>query len=134
VNFSTFACVFEKNKVRTWQRRRKEEADMARGAPTLHVSGESLVVHVGEGSPLPTDWRDWLDLLPDDLRDAYEERAALIEFDGGEKRRTAERRAFECVVWRDARARSRLAAPRMPAPAGAPGDAGCAQVLAGAGA
>jgi hypothetical protein len=85
---------------------------MARGALTLHSGG---------GLPLPSGWRNWLDLLPDDLRDAYEERAALIEFDGGEKRRAAERRAFESVVWRDEAARRML-------------DACCAQVLAGSGA
>jgi hypothetical protein len=37
--------------------------------------------------------------LPPDVREAYEERAALIEYDGGEPRKTAERRAFECIVW-----------------------------------
>jgi hypothetical protein len=52
----------------------------------------------GGAQPLPSDWRRWLDALPEDLRDAYEERAALIEYDGGEKRATAERRAFECVL------------------------------------
>ncbi len=45
----------------------------------------------------PSNWRRLLDAFPPDFRDAYEERAALIEFDGGEKRKTAERRAFECV-------------------------------------
>lgn len=85
---------------------------MARGALTLHS---------GEGRPLPSDWRNWLDRLPNDLRDAYEERAALIEYDGGEKRRTAERRAFECVIWRNEAARGVI-------------DACCAQAFAGAGA
>ena len=47
---------------------------------------------------MPGNWRRLLDRLPEDLRDAYEERAALIEYDGGEKRKTAERRAFECVL------------------------------------
>jgi hypothetical protein len=93
---------------------------MARSAPTLHA-GDAWVLHAGDALPLPPDWRIWLDLLPDDLRDAYEERAALIEYDGGEKRRTAERRAFECVIWRDLRARTFL-------------QGCCAQVLAGAGA
>lgn len=85
------------------------------------MARSALTLHSGGGRPLPTDWRDWLDKLPDDLRDAYEERAALIEFDGGEKRRTAERRAFECVVWRDEAARAFL-------------EACCVQVRAGAGA
>ncbi|MCW2275653.1 hypothetical protein GJ654_12575 [Rhodoblastus acidophilus] len=97
------------------------------------MARSALTLHSGGGRPLPSDWRDWLDRLPDDLRDAYEERAALIEFDGGEKRRTAERRAFECVVWRNERARRRLEAGRSQAPA-AFGDACCAQVSAGAGA
>lgn len=57
-----------------------------------------LVLHSGGARPLPADWRDLLVLLPEGLRDAYEERAALIEYDGGEKRATAERRAFECVM------------------------------------
>jgi hypothetical protein len=58
----------------------------------------SLTVHSGDSRPLPGGWRELLDLLPEDLRDLYEERAALIEYDGGEKRATAERRAFECVL------------------------------------
>ena len=58
----------------------------------------SLTLHSGGARPLPADWRALLDLLPEDLRELYEERAALIEYDGGEKRRTAERRAFECVM------------------------------------
>jgi hypothetical protein len=58
----------------------------------------SLLVHSGGSRPLRADWRDLLDELPEDWRDLYEERAALIEYDGGEKRATAERRAFECVM------------------------------------
>jgi hypothetical protein len=58
----------------------------------------SLTLHDGGARPLPADWRALLDLLPEDLREFYEERAALIEYDGGEKRATAERRAFECVM------------------------------------
>ena len=60
----------------------------------------SFTVHDGGARPLPSNWRRLLDALPPDVREAYEERAALIEYDGGEKRKTAERRAFECVVWR----------------------------------
>ncbi|MCW2314899.1 hypothetical protein SAMN06265338_10914 [Rhodoblastus acidophilus] len=85
------------------------------------MARSALTLHSGGGQPLPADWRSWLDHLPEELRDAYEERAALIEYDGGEKRRTAERRAFEAVIWRNAAARPAL-------------DACCAQVLAGAGA
>jgi hypothetical protein len=66
------------------------EAPMARSL--------ALTLHSGAARPLPADWRALLDLLPEDLRETYEERAALIEFDGGEKRATAERRAFECVM------------------------------------
>ncbi len=57
-----------------------------------------LTLHAGAARPLPAGWRRLLDDLPQDLRDLYEERAALIEYDGGEKRKTAERRAFECVM------------------------------------
>ncbi|MBB4199670.1 hypothetical protein CCR94_07340 [Rhodoblastus sphagnicola] len=85
------------------------------------MARSALTLHPGGGRPLPTDWRLWLNLLPDDLRDAYEERAALIEYDGGEKRRTAERRAFECVVWRNEAARGFI-------------EACCAQARPGAGA
>ena len=57
-----------------------------------------LVLHRGAAKPLAPDWRRLLAELPEEVRDLYEERAALIEFDGGEKRKTAERRAFECVI------------------------------------
>jgi len=59
---------------------------------------EKFSVVSGGASPLPANWRSLLAVLPEDLRDAYEERAALIEYDGDEKRKTAERRAFECVT------------------------------------
>ncbi len=63
--------------------------------------GRSLTftLHDRGARPLPSHWRRLIEPLPPDVRDAYEERAALIEYDGGEPRRTAERRAFECVVW-----------------------------------
>lgn len=57
-----------------------------------------LTLHRGAAKPLPSDWRRLLAQLPEDALDLYEERAALIEYDGGEKRKTAERRAFECVI------------------------------------
>ncbi len=60
--------------------------------------GVKFTLHTGAAQPLPADWRRLLDRLPQDLRDLYEERAALIEYDGGEKRKTAERRAFECLL------------------------------------
>jgi hypothetical protein len=60
--------------------------------------GVTLTVFRGEARPLPANWRRLLAELPGDLLDLYEERAALIEYDGGEKRKTAERRAFECVI------------------------------------
>jgi hypothetical protein len=47
---------------------------------------------------IPTDWRRILAKFPEDIRDAWEERAAIIQYDGCEPRPTAERRAFECVV------------------------------------
>ena len=47
---------------------------------------------------IPQDWRSVLAEFPEDIRDAWEERAAIIEYDGREPRPTAERRAFECVL------------------------------------
>lgn len=70
----------------------------------------SFTVHDGGARPLPSNWRRLLDALPPDMRDAYEERAALIEYDGGEKRKTAERRAFECVVWRSGLGTAKISA------------------------
>ncbi len=58
----------------------------------------ALTVFRGAAKPLPANWRRLLAELPEDLLDLYEERAAMIEYDGGEKRKTAERRAFECVM------------------------------------
>jgi hypothetical protein len=78
------------------QNKNIDDEDLAREA---HLAqGLSLLVHSGGARPLRADWRDLLDQLPEDWRDLYEERAALIEYDGGEKRATAERRAFECVM------------------------------------
>ncbi len=51
-----------------------------------------------EKIPSPSDWRAILARFPDDLRDVWEERAAIIQYDGGEPRPTAERRAFECIT------------------------------------
>jgi hypothetical protein len=79
----------------------------------------SLTLHDGGGDRIPADWRQLLRALPSDLIDAYEERAALIEYDGGEKRGAAERRAFECEIWRNAAARPFLAASCAQGPAGA---------------
>ena len=47
---------------------------------------------------IPPDWRSVLALFSDDARDAWEERAAIIQYDGREPRPTTERRAFQCVV------------------------------------
>lgn len=47
---------------------------------------------------VPKEWRAILAQFPQDVRDAWEERAAIIEYDGREPRPTAERRAFECIV------------------------------------
>ncbi len=47
---------------------------------------------------IPRNWRVMLAELPDHLREVWEERAAIIQYDGGEPRATAERRAFDCVV------------------------------------
>jgi hypothetical protein len=62
--------------------------------------GRSIKLRIlsGASTPLPADWRRLLAELPENLLALYEERAALIEYDGGEKRKTAERRAFECVI------------------------------------
>lgn len=35
-------------------------------------------------------------IWPDDLRESWDERAAIIQYCGGETRETAERRAFDC--------------------------------------
>ena len=67
-------------------------------AEALMGRSVTLTIHRGAARPLPADWRRLLAELPEDLLDLYEERAALIEYDGGEKRKTAERRAFECVI------------------------------------
>jgi hypothetical protein len=56
------------------------------------------MIVVEERYAIPTDWRRVLAKFPDDLRDAWEERAAIIQYDGREPRPTAERRAFECVT------------------------------------
>jgi hypothetical protein len=64
----------------------------------------ALIIHQGAARPLPANWRRLLAVLPEEARDLFEERAALIEFDGGEKRKTAERRAFECVIGQNAEA------------------------------
>ncbi len=59
----------------------------------------SIVRNESAGSlVIPPDWRSVLSLFPDDARDAWEERAAIIQYDGREPRPTAERRAFECIV------------------------------------
>lgn len=42
-------------------------------------------------------WKDKR-VIPDELREEYEERAAIIEFDGGLSRSEAERRAYEAVI------------------------------------
>ncbi len=47
---------------------------------------------------IPSDWRAVLTAFPENIREAWEERAAIIEYDGREPRPTAERRAFECIV------------------------------------
>ncbi len=53
--------------------------------------------NAGRGA-IPPDWRSVLARFPEDAREAWEERAAIIQYDGGEPRPTAERRAFECIV------------------------------------
>lgn len=52
----------------------------------------------GESAPVPADWRSVLAKFPPALLDAWEERAAIIQYDGQEPRPTAERRAFDCIV------------------------------------
>lgn len=51
-----------------------------------------------ERHAIPSDWRRVLAKFPNDLWDAWEERAAIIQYDGQETRPTAERRAFECIT------------------------------------
>ena len=50
------------------------------------------------GPGIPSDWRAMLAEMPEHVREAWEERAAIIEYDGNEPRPTAERRAFQCVI------------------------------------
>ncbi len=57
---------------------------------------------------IPADWRDRLAAMPEHVREAWEERAAIIEYDGCEPRPTAERRAFECMIEQFAEARALL--------------------------
>jgi hypothetical protein len=87
------------------------ESDMGRSV--------ALTLHQGAARPLPGNWRRLLADLPEDARDLFEERAALIEYDGGEKRKTAERRAFECVIGQNAAAAALFAAFCAQAGAGA---------------
>lgn len=47
---------------------------------------------------IPSDWRVVLAKFPEEIREAWEERAAIIEYEGREPRPTAERRAFECML------------------------------------
>jgi hypothetical protein len=51
-----------------------------------------------ERHAIPLEWRRVLAKFPNDLWDAWEERAAIIQYDGQEPRPTAERRAFECIT------------------------------------
>lgn len=44
-----------------------------------------------------SDFRRAIEHWPPDWRDAYEERAAIIEFDGRERRAKAEYRAYWCI-------------------------------------
>ena len=53
---------------------------------------------IGHGMVIPPDWRSVLAQLSTSVQEAWEERAAIIQYDGGEPRPTAERRAFQCVV------------------------------------
>jgi hypothetical protein len=62
--------------------------------------------------PIPPDWRSLLARFPTDVREAWEERAAIIQYDGGEPRPTAERRAFDCIVSDYAEARAILSESR----------------------
>lgn len=55
--------------------------------------------------PVPPTGDEWhadmkraLDCLPQGKREDFEERAAIMEYDGGLARRDAERRAWEIVV------------------------------------
>jgi hypothetical protein len=56
------------------------------------------MIVVEERYAIPSDWRRVLAKFPDDLREAWEERAAIIQYDGLEPRPTAERRALECIT------------------------------------
>jgi hypothetical protein len=70
----------------------------------------SIARSQSETTTIPRDWRKLLDAMPDQVREAWEERAAIIEYDGCEPRPTAERRAFECMLDQFEEARAVLAA------------------------
>lgn len=70
----------------------------------------SIARSQSETQTIPRDWRKLLDAMPDHVREAWEERAAVIEYDGCEPRPTAERRAFECMLDQFEEARAMLVA------------------------
>ena len=70
----------------------------------------ALVALVKAGAVLPRDLADW----PADARESVEERAAIMEFDGGLPRDVAEREAERCVRLEHARAFVARAALRSP--------------------
>ena len=69
---------------------------------------------------VPHEWRAILAKFPEEVREAWEERAAIIEYDGREPRPTAERRAFECIVEQFEEAASILRAAVAATPAAQP--------------
>jgi len=70
----------------------------------------ALVALVKAGAVLPPDLAAW----PADARESVEERAAIMEFDGGLPRDVAEREAERCVRLEHARAFVARAALRSP--------------------
>lgn len=63
-----------------------------RDRPRL-VPGARRFMQVG----LEVSWRNVVKGWPEDLRADFEERAAIMEFDGGAPREEAERRAYEVI-------------------------------------
>jgi hypothetical protein len=60
---------------------------------TRVMAGDRQPLQVGMEVP----WRSEVESWPEDLRADFEERAAIMEFDGGLSRLMAERRAYQII-------------------------------------
>lgn len=69
-------------------------ASMRRGEPQ---ADRAVVVQVAPGFEIGVEILEAVAQWPQDFRDEWEERAAILEYDAGETRPVAERRAYEIV-------------------------------------